>query len=180
MGSIIKKYSINMIIGEKGLFSYTPILLFSIFALIKTIFIKKEFKYKKEYLFIASASLAFVSFYCLRTNNYSGYSYGIRWFVSLMFILCIPLAHISDEIKRSSIKRFSFITISCLSIFIAFIGIVNPFTPTEDSISFIHSLPLINASSPSYKIRLVISMGVVYYFFYKLLKKVNLELKNQN
>lgn len=51
------KYSVNMLIGEKGLFSYTPVLLFSIFALIKTIFIKKQFKYKKEYLLIAVSTL---------------------------------------------------------------------------------------------------------------------------
>jgi len=98
-------YSFNMLIGKRGLFSYSPILLFSVFALIKTICFKREFEYRKEYLFIATTSLAFIMLYILRSNDYSGDAYGVRWFTSLMFILCIPLAHIGDSIKKYKILR---------------------------------------------------------------------------
>jgi hypothetical protein len=175
------KYSYHMILGNKGLISYTPILLFSIFALIKIIFLKRE-PHKREYLFISLGSLAFVIFYVFRTNNYSGDSYGIRWFTSLMFIGCLPIAHLSNDIINNKIAKNIFIIIACISIFISFVGIVSPFTPLDydGSSSFIACLILNKKASMWYKLNLFISMSFVYYLFYRLIKKSQFKLRTDN
>jgi hypothetical protein len=139
--SALLNYAFHMIIGDRGLISYTPILVFSIFGFVK-IFQNKEFKYRQEYLLILLASSAYVLMYILRSNNYSGYSYGVRWYANLMFLLCLPLAQISEDIKSSKMLRKAFIIVSCLSIFISFVGVNNPFVAVDEQhpSSFLNAL----------------------------------------
>lgn len=134
-------YAIHMIIGHRGLISYTPILVFSIFGFVK-VFQNKQFKYRQEFLLILLASSAYVLMYILRSNNYSGDSYGVRWYANLMFLLCLPLAQISEEVKSSKIFRKAFIIVSCMSIFISFVGVNHPFVPVNEQhpSSFLNAL----------------------------------------
>ncbi|WP_293330740.1 hypothetical protein [Microcoleus sp. CAWBG58] len=134
-------YAFHMIIGHRGLISYTPILVFSIFGFVK-ILRNKEFKYRQEYLLILLASSAYVLMYILRSNNYSGYSYGVRWYANLMFLLCLPLAQISEDIKSSKNLRKAFIFVSCLSIIISFVGVNHPFVAVSEQhpSSFLNAL----------------------------------------
>ncbi|WP_341732700.1 hypothetical protein [Microcoleus sp. EPA2] len=124
-------YAFHMIIGHRGLISYTPVLVFSIWGFVK-IYQNKELKYRQEYLLIFLASSAYVLMYILRSNNYSGYSYGVRWYANLMFLLCLPLAQISNDIKHSKLLRTAFIIVSCLSIFISFVGVNHPFVAVDE------------------------------------------------
>ncbi|WP_445175392.1 hypothetical protein [Microcoleus sp.] len=124
--SALLYYAFHMIIGHRGLISYTPILVFSIWGFVK-VFQNKEFKYRQEYLLILLASSAYVLMYILRSNNYSGFSYGVRWYANLMFLLCVPLAQISQEVKSSQMLRKAFIIVSCMSIVISFVGVTHPF-----------------------------------------------------
>ncbi len=134
-------YAFHMIIGHRGLISYTPILVFSIFGFVK-IFQNKEFKYRQEYLLILLASSAYVLMYILRSNNYSGYSYGVRWYANLMFLLCLPLAQISENIKISKVLRKAFVIVSCMSIVISFVGVNHPFVAVDEQhpSSFLNAL----------------------------------------
>lgn len=169
-------YAFNLLIGSKGLFSYTPILGFSIFGLIKVIFGNRS---KRHYLFIAIAALIFVFIYILRSNNYSGSSYGIRWFASLMFILCIPLGEIGENIKNSQLLTNLFIAVAAISIFISFIGVVHPFTMRTEAgySSFLRCLEILKDYSTLEKLNIFFSMSVTYYVFYLLLRKAKLKLK---
>ena len=129
-------YGFHMLVGNRGLISYTPLLAFSIFGFAKVF--SKNFKYRKEYLFIILGSLAYILMYIFRSNNYSGSSYGVRWYADLMFLLCLPLANIGNEIKNSKKLKTLFFIISSISIVISSIGIIAPFVPVKkDSNSFI-------------------------------------------
>ena len=139
--SALLNYAFHMIIGHRGLISYTPILVFSFFGFVK-IFQNKEFKYREEHLLILLASSAYVLMYILRSNNYSGYSYGVRWYANLMFLLCLPLAQISEEVKSSKMLRKAFIIVSCMSIVISFVGVNHPFVAADEQhpSSFLNAL----------------------------------------
>jgi len=125
-------YAFHMIVGNRGLISYTPILGFSIFGFIKLLSYR-EFKFRQEYLLIILASSAYVLMYIFRSNNYSGYSYGVRWYANLMFLLCLPLAEVSEEVKSSKRVRQAFIIIGCLSIFISFVGVIHPWVAVDEA-----------------------------------------------
>lgn len=178
----ILNYTFHMILGNRGLISHTPILLFSIFALIVT-FRDKYFPYKKEYLYILTASLAFMLLYILKTVNYSGFAFGIRWFASVMFILCLPLAHIKREVIGSRRLKILFIVITLFSILFSLVGTYNPFTPdylTDAQRYFnppntlIISIKLIaKQSSTIYKASFLFSACIIYFLFYKLWQRAN-------
>lgn len=176
-------YTFHMILGNRGLISHTPILLFSIFAII-VIFRNNYFRYKKEYLYVLTASLAFILIYIFKTVNYSGYAFGIRWFASVMLILCLPIAHIKSEIKGSRKLKILFITVLFFSVLFSLVGTYNPFTPDELSDSqryfnppntLLISIKLIaTQSSTKYKAILLLSACIIYFLFYKLLQRTNI------
>lgn len=130
--SSLFNYAFHMIIGNRGLISYTPILGFSIYGFIK-ILRERQFKYRQEHLLIILASCAYVMTYIFRSNNYSGYSYGVRWYANIMFLFCLPLAHISNQVKSFKNLRQAFLIIGCLSIFISFIGTIDPWVAVEEA-----------------------------------------------
>ncbi|MGL5923168.1 MAG: hypothetical protein ACRC32_09655 [Chroococcidiopsis sp.] len=119
-------YAFHMLVGSRGLLSYTPILLFAIYGWSRAI-MQPGFKYKKEYLFIAAICLAYVMFYIFRSNNYSGHSYGVRWFASIMLLACVPLTHILEPIQKSKLLRGIFLAIASVSILISLVGTIAPF-----------------------------------------------------
>ena len=183
--SALTEYAFHMILGNRGLISHTPILLFSIFALVK-IFRLKHFQYKTEYLYILAASLAFILIYILRTNNYSGWDYGIRWFATPMLLLCLPLAHIGNEIRSSRVTRILFILTTILSVILSLVGTYDPFVkemitlqlPVLGSFNsyytFLISTSLIaNHSSTLYKLRLIFIAFIIYFIFRRLFKNLN-------
>jgi len=124
-------YAFHMLVGNRGLFSHTPILLFSMFGILLIYQQNLEFKPRKEYKYLALGCLIYIAFYILRTTNYSGWAFGIRWFASLMLILSLPLASLEGKIRSSKLWRFVFTSVACLSIFISIIGAYNPVTPAN-------------------------------------------------
>lgn len=164
-------YTINMLIGSRGLLSYSPIILFSIYGWIK-MFFQPSFRYKKEYLFIAITCIVFVIFYIWRTNNYGGYSYGVRWFASIMLLGCIPLAHVAEEVRK---KHFGslFVAIASISIFISFIGLIAPWggIPENGYSSFFLNLELLQKQPFWEKVKLTLALVTVYGVFYHLFNK---------
>jgi hypothetical protein len=175
-------YSFHMIVGNRGLISHTPILLFSIYGLI-IIFKRRIFFYKKEFLYISTACFAFILIYILKTVNYSGYAFGIRWFATVIPLLCLSIAHISNEIINSKKLKILFITIACISILFSLLGTFNPFPADSltDSQRYLNppntlliSIKLIaTESSLIYKLSLFISACIIYFIFFKLLKQLN-------
>lgn len=174
-------YAFHMLLGNRGLISHTPLLIVSFIALI-IIFRNKTFPYKKEYLYLVTASLAFVLIYISRTVNYSGYSFGIRWFATIMPLLCLPIAHISKEIRNSKLFNNLFIVITCLSIFFSLIGTYNPFTPDQLSDAQRYANPpntlllsinlIATESSLLYKVSLLISAAAIYFMLFRIIKKL--------
>lgn len=193
-------YAFHMLLGNRGLISHTPILLFSVFGIL-IIYKKSRFQYKTEYTYILLATLSYIAIYILRTTNYSGWAFGIRWFASLMLILCLPFAYIESKIRSSRTTRVLFLGVGCLSILISLIGAYNPFSrlfgtalqerlsPTNTIFSNIHFI--IDDFSTIFFMkfsineifiiaRLVFGAFIIYFLLYRFMKNLkSIRLSNQ-
>ena len=171
-------YAFHMILGNRGILTHTPLLLFSIWGFIK-IFSSPIFPYKKEYIYLIISCSLYILSYIFRTDNYSGSAYGIRWFATLMLLLCLPLAHISDSLRNSTMLKFLFITIASASITMSLVGTYKPFLNFQkpgSHYTFLVSLSQIGSNySILSKLVLFISTSIIFFCFYKLFQKFQLK-----
>ncbi|CAG0933016.1 hypothetical protein TFLX_02852 [Thermoflexales bacterium] len=75
------RYTYDMFIGQRGLFSFTPMLIFAFSGMAAI------FKQHRQRGLIAAAlggSLIFAVYLILRTDNFGGLAWGTRWFVPLV------------------------------------------------------------------------------------------------
>jgi len=124
-------YAFHMILGRRGLFSHTPILLFSLYALLK-IFRGKS-RYIGYYLYITLASTAFILSFIFMSTNYSGGAFGVRWFATLMLLGILPISEMTKTIERSKEMRTTFILLAAASILISMVGTINPYGSVADA-----------------------------------------------
>ena len=75
------RYTYNMFIGERGLFAFTPML---IFAFIGMAVAFKQRRQRGLIVTVLLGSLLFAAYLILRTDNFGGLAWGTRWFVPLM------------------------------------------------------------------------------------------------
>ncbi|MGV0028501.1 hypothetical protein [Phormidesmis priestleyi] len=169
-------YAFHMLTGNRGLFSYTPILIFSALSFVQIVQDKKS-PYRRELLLVMVATSAYILMYIFRSNNYGGWCYGIRWYANLMFLLCLPLYRLESLVKTQTSFRRAFMVLASISIVIAFVGVIHPFVEASETIpsSFFNALsytakPIksdLHTNNPS------ISLSLSIYFLY-FLKQVRL------
>jgi hypothetical protein len=113
-------YAFHSLFGFHGLFSYTPVLLIFFFGLPKA----KLYNLQKEAVMIFLAIISLLLFYIFRTNNYGGFSYGIRWFIPL-----IPFFMFFGSLFLKKKRNFQiFYVLFAISFIISLIGIINPWS----------------------------------------------------
>jgi hypothetical protein len=189
----VLRYAFHMLIGNRGLFSHTPLLILSAIALAVTYKQTWRSQYRVEYSCLFLASLTFIGSYIFRTVDYSGDAFGVRWFSSIMLIFCLPIASLEGEVRRSSSTiRTLFVWITYLSVLIAMIGAIRPFTPLPGSlleerlyptntiwanIGFILTDLSRSGSEKKHLFvlgRLAIALGLNYWWFNELMGKLTL------
>ena len=75
------RYAYDMLIGQRGLFSFTPMLLFAFIGIGVAI---KQRQQRGLALTVLMGSLVFAAYLILRTDNFGGLAWGTRWFVPLV------------------------------------------------------------------------------------------------
>jgi len=134
-GLFFLNYSFNALLGSKGFLLYNPLLFIALPYLIREIRSGRTFR--QEALAVSIVSLIIILYYLLVTNNYSGDSYSIRWFVPLLPLLFF---FIHPFFENFSLKRRQvFITLFSISTMVSCIGLINPW-----SISSLSKTPLIS------------------------------------
>ena len=125
-------YAFQMILGERGLISLSPILVFAITGLV--IFFKKyrSFEYRIEYALLVLVSLLFVLSYIFRSTNYSGYAFGVRWYASIIPILCLSISFVRNWFVKSVFNRAIFLFVMGISILLSLSGSYSPFASGID------------------------------------------------
>ncbi|MFC2162946.1 hypothetical protein ACFLRF_04635 [Candidatus Altiarchaeota archaeon] len=164
-------YTFHMLAGNRGLFSHTPILLVSIYALLRVL--RQDTVFRGYYRYITLASAAFILSYILMSNNYSGGAYGVRWFTSIMLIGMIPLAGIRDAFRDNRVLRLLFIFLAALSILVALIGTAQPWAPVHDNMSSItECIKVLAEKSPIFRIKTLVLTVVIYTLFFSYCMKI--------
>lgn len=185
----LARYAFRITLGNRGLFSYTPLLLLSIYAGIKN-YCQKGFSCKKEYLLIFSSVSTYIIFCIFFTSNAGGCSYGIRYLISTIFLLYLPLAHLSNDVENSKIVQILFVISSLISILTAAVGLIHPYTNfyadcnvdntfiTALKIIWVRGYPdpvLVNVEPFGlklwYRLGLAIALPLIYYNFSLLWRK---------
>jgi len=124
------EYIFHMIIGNRGLFTLSPILVFSVIGLLIRRDFSGKLRLRPELNIFLIACILYICLYLFRSVNYGGYAFGIRWYVSIMFIICIPIGFLDNWIRNGSkIKRILFGIVAIFSILISMLGYYAPFTP---------------------------------------------------
>jgi hypothetical protein len=130
-------YGLKTLVGPKGFLIYNPLIIVSIWGLVREIRHKGAFFY--EAICIAAGSCAVLAYYWLMTTNYGGWSYSIRWFVPLIPLLLFFLYPFLLHLKAG--RGLVFKALLGTSVVIAFVGALNPWSPIIYSeVSFVANI----------------------------------------
>lgn len=80
-------YAFHMLLGHHGLFSMTPLFFLSLIELVRNL--RRKATYFREALVVTAIAVLWLTFYIFRSNNYGGWSVGVRWLVPLMPLLLL-------------------------------------------------------------------------------------------
>ena len=75
------RYTYDMFVGQRGLFSFTPMLIFAFIGLVVAM---KQGRQRGLLAAVLGSSLIFAAYLILRTDNFGGLAWGTRWFVPLV------------------------------------------------------------------------------------------------
>jgi len=123
------RYALDLITGNHGLFSYMPILLVGVYGFVCGWF--KAPQHRLQLAFIAIGCSMYLALYAWSSNDYSGFSYGIRWYAGIVYLAMIPLAFLEDAIAGSLPMRVLFIAATFFSAIVAVVGLADPATPNN-------------------------------------------------
>lgn len=124
-------YAFHMLLGNRGLLSHTPILVFSLIGIYYLYRNWASQRFNADYMLLLAACGIYVLLAILRTNNYSGDAFGVRWFASITLFLSLPLAFIEGTVRSNRKFLLAFWVVSAGSILVALLGSYRPFLPTS-------------------------------------------------
>ena len=136
--AVFLSYVYHSLVGHRGFFSYSPVLLFPLAALLSSVFSRRKGVLRDESLSVLAAIILTMMYYLLKTINYGGWTYGMRFFVPLVPPLAIYMGPFLAQPRRLLI-RCIFIVCLIISIAITFIGTLNPWSDL-----FIGPNPIVN------------------------------------
>lgn len=130
-------YGFHLIFGYRGFLLYSPILIFGIIEIFRRI--KNKDKFRNEGVLMFVFAIVVIGYYSVFTDNFGGWSYGIRWFVPLIPGLFIFSAMSFEKISLFQKKLFYLFLV--WSFLFAVVGAFEPWTDMWFSeFSFINNL----------------------------------------
>lgn len=120
-------YSFHCFLGHRGLFIYTPLLVFALWGLFRA---GKNRVYRNKAVLTLLPILLIIVFYLWRTQNYGGDSYGVRFFLPFTPVLFGMMIFIWDELKRKTVRWIMLLTAGWSFIF-ALVGIWKPASDSD-------------------------------------------------
>ena len=122
-------YGMRTLVGDFGLFTFTPIFLFSVYGFVRLVR-ARDFQFKTQVLFLAAACAAYVLLAIFKTSDFGGWSYGFRSFAGLAYGLCLPLGFLPDMVAGPKVG-FLYRVALTLSICLALLGLIDPYPRPE-------------------------------------------------
>lgn len=124
-------YSFNCLIGARGWFLYTPLLIFGV-AGWRIALKSKDDEFRAWTVILPT--LLVLGFYLWRTQNYGGHSYGVRFFLAITPPLFVGIAYLWRVIERKRWRGW-FMAAGVWSFLIASIGLPRPLSNPQLSIN---------------------------------------------
>lgn len=122
-GRFLVKYVFNSSIGTRGFLIYNPLLFLAVPFVVRELSRTRPFF--REARVTCVVAVPIVAYYLLYSNNYSGNSYSIRWFVPLLPLLFFFLHPVLDGGRA---LRGWFVALFAAGVVIAVVGLINPWT----------------------------------------------------
>jgi hypothetical protein len=117
-------YAMNLLVGHHGLFSLTPIWLFSLLGIIWLP--SERTPLRATMMWFPVILLVVLAFYIVKTNNYGGWTSGPRWLFWLTPLLLIQMIPPADRLGRSKAGRWLAYLFLGASVFAATYPWTNP------------------------------------------------------
>ncbi len=124
------RYALYLLAGDKGLFSYSPLLLAALGGLVIW-FRQGTGDERRLALAIALPSVVYIALIVLYTDDFTSYTYGDRRFAELAFVGCVPLGAALTAARRDARARAAILALGGASIALAGLGTFAPFAGPE-------------------------------------------------
>jgi len=118
-------YVWHSLIGYRGLLLFNPVLLFPAAVLLAAVFSRRWTEYRAFSIYVLSSIFATAAYYLVKTVNYGGWSYGMRFFVPLIPPLAIYMGPFL-AVRRGFLIKCIFILSLAISVGVSLIGVLNP------------------------------------------------------
>jgi hypothetical protein len=122
----LPEYAFRILLGDHGVFAFTPVMLWAIYALAVRLF-QREYRLRGEAFAAGAASLLVALYIIFFTDNFGGQAYGPRWFIAVTPVLFFFAA--GPALYRTAWRWLIFAILSALSLFAAWQGASNPWGP---------------------------------------------------
>ena len=123
-GTFLAQYAFDCLLGTRGFLLYNPLLLIAVPLVVRELLCRR--KYFREACVAGVVAASIVGYYLLFSNNYSGFSYSIRWFVPLLPLLFFFMYPVLD--CRLTGVKVLFFALFAAGMVIAIIGLINPWS----------------------------------------------------
>lgn len=117
-------YAFHVLLGHHGLFSMTPLYVFSLWELIRSL---RKRALRPEALVIGVTCLVITAFYIYRTRNYGGWCVGMRHLVPIMPLLLLYFGLWLDRVRLTRTVFASVLVAFSVSAFHVQDGLGSPF-----------------------------------------------------
>lgn len=91
-------YLFHMTFGRCGIFTLYPVLIAGLMSPLRLLF-GKGLRFYKPILLGGAGFAVLTAYYCLRTNNYGGITYGFRWYIAAMPVLLLMGLPIYEKLR---------------------------------------------------------------------------------
>lgn len=118
-------YTFNLLLGHHGLFSMTPLFVFSLIGLWR--WLRQAGSERWAAIAVSAVSLIVFLFYVFRSHNYGGWCVGIRWLVPQMGLLIFFFGVWLDRAKLSRLKLGLVALAFCIGAYNVQDGLSGPF-----------------------------------------------------
>ncbi|WP_306203966.1 hypothetical protein [Actinoplanes sp. RD1] len=139
-GRFLAEYAFTALIGSRGFLLYNPLMWLAIPLAVRELVRRRPFA--REAAVAGVVTVVIVAYYLLFSNNYSGWSYSIRWFVPLLPLLLFFLYPVLDSHVTLKVL-FALLLLAGTAV--AVIGVTKPWSNMSLSdyplVANLHSLP---------------------------------------
>jgi hypothetical protein len=135
----VPRYMFDLLIGQRGLFMFFPIVIWFLMATINT---ARSSDHKTKWLVRISliGSGLYFLYFALSTDNFGGNGFSPRWLLNPAALLA--LLAVTDRVMwQSRWHAIVFTGLAAYSVFQASLGVLNPWTPALPLLRFDYTAP---------------------------------------